>query len=84
MSSSRDISGLPDEVGVTALCCFHEEVYTPAGRVIPNQEGFHLHLGNRKPERFATAASAVGKLRRHTDKNPRRAPSSGLPLEISP
>lgn len=62
----QDITGKPDEYGVTLLCTFGEEVKTACGYIVPELDGFYLYLGARKPERFATAISAVGKLRRHT------------------
>jgi hypothetical protein len=82
--TTRDISGLPDEVGISALCCFAEEVYTSSGRIVHSPDGFQLHLLNRKPERFATAASAVGKLRRYTPKQPRAGAAAGRQQAISP
>lgn len=66
--STRNISGLPDEVGVAALVCFAENVRTSAGEIEERPEGFFVSLGNRKPVRYATALPAVRFLRKETRK----------------
>lgn len=74
---SRDVFNLPDEVGVSALCSFGEEIYTPAGRVVPEHDAFYLHFpGDRKPERFVHALPAVRKLRKISRKVPPAAAGS--------
>lgn len=65
MTHPRDITGLPDEVGVTELCTFGNPVYTSAGRLTPVDAGFALEpVGVRaKPRVFPVAWPAVRALR---------------------
>lgn len=82
MSSSTDITGHPDEYGVTLLCTFGEEVRTAVGYIEQKLDGFWLHLKERKPERFATALPAVRKLRKHSSPA-RRQEGTLSPCSIS-
>ena len=64
---STDITGKPDEYGITLLCTFGEEVKTAAGTVVPTCMGFEVYLGERKPLLFKTARPAVRRLRAATN-----------------